>query len=153
MRRLAGSHAGPVVTLLVALAFGGYTLASLSLGRATQPGPGLWPLIVSVAVAVMSLVLLVTRSDSGDYEAFSGRIRVVGLAVAVTACFIVAFATLGFTIPGFALLVVWLRFFGKESWRLTLTVAALATVAFDAVFVFLLAVPFPDDILFFLLPG
>src|SRR5262249_55055333 len=70
-------HAGPVSQVAAALtalavgvagAIGSY---ALGLGRLTQPGPGLWPFVISVVIVVLSAVLVVTGRKLEDTERFS----------------------------------------------------------------------------------
>jgi len=147
------ARAVAVAPLLVGLFFGGYALGSLPVGSVTRPGPGLWPIVVSAVVVVMSLLLVFTERTGRDYEPFTARIRQVAAAIAVTSCFVWAFTQAGLVLPALAFLVVWLRFFGKESWRTTFVVAVLTTAVFHLLFVTLLAVPLPEDVVFVLIPG
>jgi putative tricarboxylic transport membrane protein len=139
--------------LLVAAGFGAYALATLPLGTPTRPGPGLWPVVVSAVVVALSLLAMLTGRAGEGAAPITRRVRQVAAAVAVTAVFVWAFTWLGLVLPALAFLVVWLRWFGRESWRTTMVVAVLTTVAFHVLFVTLLAVPLPEDVLSPLLPG
>lgn len=136
---------------IVPLALGICALAyayTLSLGGLTNPGPGLWPFLISVAIILFSITLLVTESGAEDYERFTRGIRTIALGIVSLAAFVLLFALIGFIVPGFLTFVFWLRFIGGESWRLTLIVASLSTAAFYLVFAVLLSVPFPTDPIF-----
>lgn len=146
------ARAVAVAPLLLAAGFGAHAIATLPLGTPTRPGPGLWPVVVSAAVvALSSLAMLSDRAGEGATP-FTPRVRHVAAAVAVTAVFVWAFTWFGLVLPALAFLIVWLRWFGKESWRTTLVVAVLTTIAFYVLFVTLLAVPLPLDVLSPLLP-
>lgn len=142
---------------LVALAVGVFFMVSayqlsFSLPMQPGPGPGAWPFLVSaVMVASSTIVLLTDRGE--DYERFTGRVGVIGLGLASLAVFIVAFAFLGFILPGFLTLAFWLRFLGGESWRTTLLLSVLFTAIFYVLFVPLLGVPFPRDVVAILWGG
>jgi putative tricarboxylic transport membrane protein len=120
---------------------------SLSLGRITNPGPGLWPFVVSAVIVLASLVLLVTERDGSEYERFTSRTWLVAAGVVSTALFIFLFQWFGFMAPAFLTLVFWLKALGKESWKLTLSVAVVVTVGFYLLFATLLRIPFPESVL------
>lgn len=119
---------------------------ALSLGELTQPGPGLWPFLVACLLTGTAAVLLVV-DDPADYEAWTGgTARIVGGLVGL-AVFILAFEAIGFVLPAFVMLLVWLRVFGGESWRWALSLAVLGSVGMHLLFVEALGVPFPDGVL------
>jgi len=142
-------HAGPwsqqgaaVVTGLIGVA-GLIGSLKLGLGELTQPGPGLWPFVVSVVITVLSVVLALTGRHGTDTEQFS-RSSVL-TAVAVLTLILLAFALplIGFEIPSLLLTFVWLRFLGKESWRSSIAISVGTVVAFYVLFVLLLQIPLP----------
>lgn len=136
---------GPLVVLAVGAgalvgAFG------LSLGTLTAPGPGLWPFIVALLLTGTALVLVVV-DDPADYERWtSGTARIVG-GLAGLALFVVAFDAIGFLLPAFLMLLLWLRVFGRESWPWSVGLAVLGSVGMWLLFDTALGVPFPDDVM------
>jgi putative tricarboxylic transport membrane protein len=50
---------------------------------------------------------------------------------------------IGFEIPAAVLCFVWLRFLGRESWRMSIITSLAVVVGFYLVFVAALAVPIP----------
>jgi hypothetical protein len=147
----AGGPAYQTVGALVGIAIGlgGAVFAyDYGLGSLHKPGPGLWPFVVSVVIAALSVILLVVGRGLTDSEAFtrSSALPVIG---AVT---FVAFGLLmpltGFEIPALALCVIWLRFLGGESWRNTLVISVLTTAAFYLLFLYGLRIPLPHLISF-----
>jgi putative tricarboxylic transport membrane protein len=140
---------------IVALAVSVFFVASayqLSLGSLTEPRPGLWPFLVGLVMAASSVALFFT-DDREDYQRFTGRFRFIIFGLLSLAAFIVAFAFLGFILPGFLIFVFWLRFLGEEPWGRALGLAALFTALFYVLFVLLLGVPFPDDVVAMLWGG
>ncbi len=118
----------------------------LSLGELNSPGPGLWPFMVAGLLTLTALILLVI-DDPDDYEPFSrGAVGIV-LGLVSLGVFIVLFQEIGFLVPAVLMLLVWLRLFAREPWRLAVPLAVIGAVAFHLVFVEALGVPFPDDIL------
>ncbi len=147
----------------------------LGLGSLRHPGPGLWPMLISCGLLAAATVGLLTSShrlgrtrtdaseeraaeprastgevsrDAGDMEQAKPR-GWPDLVVAVLSllAFIVAFEKLGMLLPTLALLVLWLRFLGRESWPHTIAIAIGITVSIWVVFVRLLALPLPPDTL------
>ena len=135
---------------LVLLLFGAWAMLrarDLSLGELSAPGPGLWPFIVA-GLLTLTAALLLFIDDPEDYEPFTrGTVGIV-LGLISLGVFIVLFQEIGFVVPAFLMLVVWLRLFAQEPWRWTLPLAVGGAVGFHLVFVEALGVPFPDDILF-----
>ena len=50
---------------------------------------------------------------------------------------------IGFEVPSLVLMVIWLRFLGGESWRMTAVVSVVTVAAFYALFVLALSIPLP----------
>lgn len=144
-----GPHTGryrlvPVVLLVTGIAavIGSWRLG---LGELTNPGPGLWPLVVSMAVTITAGILTVIP-DTEAYEKWTRRTTLLAGGVLSLVVFILLFTAIGFIVPAFLLLLLWLRVFGEESWRLALTLALGGTAVFYVGFAVLLGVPFPDDV-------
>jgi hypothetical protein len=128
----------------IAIGVGGAALAySYGLGSLHEPGPGLWPFVVSVLIATLSALLLVVGRGLDDSESFT-RSSVLAAVGAIT---FVAFGLLmpltGFEIPAVLLCVVWLRFLGGESWRNTAVISVLTTAVFYFLFLYGLRIPLP----------
>ncbi|BDY28490.1 tripartite tricarboxylate transporter TctB family protein [Mycolicibacterium mageritense] len=134
---------GIVVGLGAAVLAHGYGLGSLR-----EPGPGLWPFVVSVVITVLSVLLLVIGRGLTDAEKFT-RASVLAAVGAVT---FIAFGALmpliGFELPGLALCVIWLRFLGGESWRSTAVISVVTTIVFYVLFLYGLRIPLPHLISF-----
>lgn len=133
----------------IAIGLGGAVLAwGYGLGSPAEPGPGLWPFLVSVVIAVLSAILLVVGRGLGDSEAFT---RSSWLPVAGIVTF-VAFGLLlpltGFEIPALVLSVIWLRFLGGESWRNTAVISVVTVAVFYVLFLYGLRIPLPHLISF-----
>ena len=142
----AGGPTYQVVAALVSLAVGlvGAVLAQgYGLGSLSRPGPGLWPMVVSVVIVVLSLALLLVGRGLDDSEQFSRAsvLPLVGVATFIALAFLIP--TLGFELPALGLCVVWLRFLGGESWRSTIVVSLGTVAAFYALFLYGLRIPLP----------
>jgi putative tricarboxylic transport membrane protein len=135
-----------IVGALVGLAigFGGAIMSwRYGLGNLQEPGPGMWPFIVSVVIAVLSGLLLLVGRGLNDSEAFS-RSSVLPIAgIATFILFAVLLPVTGFEIPALVLCVVWLKFLGGESWRSTVLVSVGTVTAFYLLFLYGLRIPLP----------
>lgn len=67
-------------------------------------------------------------------------------AVASLTVFIVVFKMAGFLLPAVLMLILWLRVFGRESWRSTITLALAGPATLFVIFDQLLGLPFPNDL-------
>jgi putative tricarboxylic transport membrane protein len=149
----AGPHeapaAGPVANLVTAgclVALGVAALAAsfgLGVGSAAAPGSGTWPMLVSLTLSVLAVVLAAFARRTRDAERFGRPCLIVAAVVAGMAVFTALLGTVGFEIPSFVLLLAWMRFLGRESWRLSLIVSAAIVAAFYALFVGALNVSLP----------
>lgn len=133
---------GPVVALL----FGIYALVKsyrLSLGELTNPGPGLWPFMVSMLITAVAAILLVI-DDPDDYESWTrGSLLILGGLLSL-GVFIALFKVLGFLIPAVLMLLLWLKVFGEEPWRWAVPLAFGGALLLHLLFVEALGVPFPE---------
>ena len=138
----------PRVIPIVLLAIGvGAVVGALqlSLGQLNKPGPGLWPFIVGVFLAVMAVVLFVVQ-DSSECERWNRRALGIAGGLASLGIFIVLFQSIGFLIPAFLMLALWLKIFGEEPWKLAVPLALAGAVTMHFLFVVALGVPFPKDV-------
>lgn len=142
----SGGPAYQIVGALVgaAIGIGGAVLSfGYGLGSLREPGPGLWPFVVSVLIAALSVVLLVVGRGLTDSEAFtrSSVLPVVGIVTFVA--FGLMLPLTGFEIPALLLCVIWLRFLGRESWRNTVVISLVTVTAFYLLFLYGLSIPLP----------
>lgn len=136
---------GPLVVFLLGL-YGAVTAWGLDVGELSAPGPGLWPFLVSLVIMVTGAILFFLDHPS-QYESWGrGSVRIFGGLLSL-GVFIVLFEAFGFFLPGVAMLLIWLRLLGDESWSWTLPLALIGPVVMYLIFVEALAVPFPEDVL------
>ena len=150
-RPVAGGPAYQTVGALVGIAVGvgGAVLAyGYGLGSLREPGPGLWPFVVSVLIAALSVILLVVGRGLTDSEAFTRSIVLPVIGAVTFVAFGLLMPLTGFEIPALALCVIWLRFLGGESWRNTIVISVLTTAAFYFLFLYGLRIPLPHLIAF-----
>lgn len=136
---------GPLLPLLVGL-YAMYESFNLSLGELRNPGPGLWPFIVATVVVGTAAALLFI-DHPGDYETWTrGTLTIVGGLVSL-GIFILLFAAIGFLVPAVLMLLLWLRLFAQEPWKLAVPLALGGALGLYLVFSTALGVPFPDGVL------
>ena len=142
-------HAGPVsnvVTAVVAVALAvAAIVGSLGLGVGTpgQPGAGTWPLLISVALLLLSIAAAVLARHATDAERFTRASWLVLAGLATMIFFVSVIGLIGFEIPAALLTFIWLRYLGGESWRLSIVTSIAVVVAFYAIFVGALSVRIP----------
>ncbi|GAA1725309.1 tripartite tricarboxylate transporter TctB family protein [Aeromicrobium alkaliterrae] len=133
--------AGPVTNIatgaLVALlgVAGVIGSRSLGLGSASQPGPGTWPLVISVGLILLGLLLVVRARTAGFGEKFSVDSWRVASGLASMIAFTLLIGNIGFEIPAALLAFFWLKVLGNEGWRSSLIGAVLMPVVFYLIFV------------------
>jgi len=146
-RRSTTSVIAALVPLLLGL-YAGWSAYGQGLGSLGDPGPGLWPLIVSVILILASVALLVVPDPLAVPERFGHGALIALLGAVTLVVYAYLFEIVGFEVPTVLLLVVWLKFLGEESWRLTALVSVLATAAFYLIFITALGVSLPHLIAF-----
>lgn len=119
----------------------GFGARDLGVGSLTDPGPGLWPLVVSAVLAITGAVVAVRPGD--DAEAIGRDAWTVVVACVTLVAYTAVIRVVGFELPTIALLAVWMRVFGGEPWRTTVAVSVGVTVVVYLVFILALGVALP----------
>ncbi|MHC1761299.1 MAG: tripartite tricarboxylate transporter TctB family protein [Negativicutes bacterium] len=124
-----------------------YNSYELGLGRLTRPGAGLWPFILSAIMIVASIVVLIQNFRCDDREKFSSEAKNVLYGILSIIGYIFLFDTIGLVISSFFLLIIWIRFLGKEPWKLAFLVSTAVTSSLYLLFVAWLNIPLPESLL------
>ncbi|PSK86215.1 tripartite tricarboxylate transporter TctB family protein [Murinocardiopsis flavida] len=141
--------AGTTANLVVALVITAVGVAgaagswSLGLGSAAAPSAGTWPFLTSIAITCLGVALGALARRTDDAEALSPATWRIAAGVATMVGFVALISVIGFEIPSLLLALVWLRFLGRESWRLSIATSFGIVAAFYAIFVGALAIPIP----------
>lgn len=136
-----------LVSLVIVLIGAVILMMSLQLpvGTFEAPGAGMWPVLVSAALMIGAAVIMFTERDGSDYEPLTKRSFVSLGGFVWIGLFVVMFANIGFTLASLIFSIVWLRFFAKESWKLSIIATLGFTIAFVVIFAVALNVPLPHD--------
>ena len=120
-------------------------VGSMALGVSSpgEPGSGTWPLLIGVALLVLSVALAFQARRTTDAERFTRASWPVLAGLATMILFVFVIGVIGFEIPAALLTFVWLRYLGGESWRLSIVISIAVVVAFYAIFVGALSVRIP----------
>lgn len=147
---MSGARARSLVVGLVGLAVGVAVVVhgrSIGMGEWRSPGPGTWPVVVGVLLCVVSVAVMLRPIEVLPEQRFNPQsVRVLPGMISLYV-FVWAFSVAGLVVPGFLLLVLWLRGLGRVGWLTTLVVSAVTTLVLQYLFVSMLGVPFPDDLI------
>lgn len=141
--------AGPIANIVVAIVIaaigiGGIYLAlDMGIGSPSSPSSGLWPLMIGVVLVALSVAMAVLSRRFQDGEKFSPASLQVLIGVATMIGFVLLIGRIGFELPALVLMFIWLRFMGKETWRMSITLSIGTVAAFYLIFVVALGVPVP----------
>jgi putative tricarboxylic transport membrane protein len=137
---------GNATIAVVVIALGVAAVAGsveLGVGAAREPRAGTWPLLVGGVLVVLGIGLLAVARRTTDAERFTRGSWLVLAGLASMAGFVAVIEQVGFEIPAVLLCFGWLRFLGRESWRLSILTSVGTVAGFYLVFVAALAVPIP----------
>lgn len=150
MRRVYQATGLVLLAIAVALIYGA---SSMQYYSSLGPGPGFFPLWLSVALAGLSIIMIVQASfgaaDSmpADYwPDRAGVLRVVGLVLALAGA-VAGLERLGFAITIFLMNVFALRLLGQKSLLATLIISTVASFGVYYFFTKWLSVPLPAGLL------
>jgi putative tricarboxylic transport membrane protein len=145
--RVQSVVAGAIPVLLGAVA--AWLSFGLNIGSLTEPGPGLWPLIVAGLLVASGIgIIAVTAKTRRDTEAFTRGTIAVLAAAGGLAVYASLYEIVGFEVPTVLLLLAWLRFLSRESWLMSAILAVAVTAVAYALFIIGLNVPLPHLIAF-----
>jgi putative tricarboxylic transport membrane protein len=124
----------------------------LKMGTARHPGPGFFPMLLSLALIALSLALIFQhwRKDDKPAPFWPERTWVrptLGVALLVAYSFIVGF--IGFFITTFLFILLWMWIIERLKWKVMLSISAGTTAVLWLIFVYFLDVPMPTGFLTF----
>ena len=110
------------------------------------PGPGLWPIVVSIvmlacAALLMFKTLKMKPEDNTDVVLWNADTRRVYISMLILLIYTVILETVGFLLSTVAMLFIFIQWFSKKKWFISLAISAAVTMVIYSVFKFVLNVP------------
>lgn len=134
---LTGASAASILAVILVQSLG------LSMGKLTEPGPGLWPFLVAAAGEVFALTILANGLLRHGVRRLKGLPRDPSLGLVSFAIYVFLLERIGYFLPTLGLLLFWLFYLGRENSLVSLTTAVALTMAYYFVFVVWLQIPLP----------
>jgi cellulose synthase/poly-beta-1,6-N-acetylglucosamine synthase-like glycosyltransferase len=125
-----------------------------SMGTIDNPGPGFLPMLLGIAIALMSIALSIrvwSQAKAKDASASwpeRGALVKISLVFIVLILFTALLEITGYMINSFVLFLILLRPVGKQKWVTTLFISVGATVGSYLLFDWWLMLPLPRGIWF-----
>lgn len=118
-------------------------------GSLRQPGPGLYPFFIGVAIAVFSLFILISELRSGTGEPVLDKegARTLALMTLTFCLWIVAMPLLGYVIVSLLATYAFCKIMKLEGWWKPLAVSAGTALSIYALFDYWLYIDLPRGIL------
>ena len=110
------------------------------------PGPGLWPIVISVVLLACTAILLyrtlkMPPEKNSKIELWTTGTRRVYLAMGILVVYLLVLPFLGFIISTFVLELIFIQWFAKKNPIITVVISAAITMVIYCAFRFLLNVP------------
>jgi len=136
------------VMAILMLIFGIFYLngaRKLSFGNLVEPGPGWYPMILSIALLTMAAVLLVTSMRQHMvWGSVINRIWVIGL---ILMCTVLVYEPLGYILTMFLMMFITLRVLGTRNWFTLILLSAILSGGTYWLFAIVFFVPLPQGIM------
>jgi putative tricarboxylic transport membrane protein len=147
MKKGAVFNPSSVMAMLL-LIFGIFYLngaRKLSFGNLAEPGPGWYPIILSIALLTMGTVLLVTSMRQRMvWGSVINRIVVIAL---ILLCTVLVYEPLGYILTMFLMMFISLRVLGTRNWITLILLSAILSGGTYWLFAIVFFVPLPQGIL------
>ncbi len=129
-----------------------YESTHLSLWSGKKPGPGLFPLFLGIALALLSLVFIFVkgfrqRKEAIASEANPGNKKRILLALGILISYAIVLPFLGFVISSFFLIFFLFSLSYPGKWIVSGTASVLVSLTFYVIFQILLKIQLPRGIL------
>jgi putative tricarboxylic transport membrane protein len=126
---------------------GAWSSTYLSMGKFRHPGPGFLPFGLSIALALLSLVLIFGnwKKNEAPVPFWPRRtwLRPL-LGVAILILYALVVNLLGFLITTFIFLIIWMWLIEHLRWRIIISISIGTTAALYLIFSLFLEVPLPQ---------
>ena len=136
---------------VIAIASGYPTAADYGTG---VPGPGLWPIVISVAILICAALLMLRSlkmesEDDTEIALWTPGTKRVYITMIILVIYAIILEPLGFLLATTAMQFVFIQWFAKKKWYITLIISAVVSVVVYLAFNYLLNVPLDFGLLAF----
>ena len=136
---------------VIAIASGYPTAADYGTG---VPGPGLWPIVISVAILICAALLMLRSlrmksEDDTEIALWTPGTKRVYITMIILVIYAILLEPLGFLLATTAMQFVFIQWFAKKKWYITLIISAVVSVVVYLAFSYLLNVPLDFGLLAF----
>ena len=136
---------------VIAIASGYPTAADYGTG---VPGPGLWPIVISVAILICAALLMLRSlkmksEDDTEIALWTPGTKRVYITMIILVIYAILLEPLGFLLATTAMQFVFIQWFAKKKWYITLIISAVVSVVVYLAFNYLLNVPLDFGLLAF----
>jgi putative tricarboxylic transport membrane protein len=142
---------GGILWLLFGVIVGGVSLMDLGLGSSSHPGPGLFPFLIGIIMALVAVVLiamaLASRKKDATFNERPSFSRNIPLTLAVLCVYALVLEYLGYLISTSILLLYLFKIASSINWRMSLLMAVVVMAVSYYFFVVLLQSQLPNGIL------
>jgi len=123
-----------------------WSSTSLSMGKASRPGPGFLPFGLALILSILAIALILENRKKGESAAPFWPERtwlrpLLGVAIFLLYAFVLGI--LGFIPTTFLFLVVWMGAIERIRWFTLLTISIAVTAVLFFIFEYFLEVPLP----------
>ena len=111
------------------------------------PGPGLWPIVISgvmlVCAALLMFKTLKMKPEDDDTEVilWSADTRRVYISMLILLIYTIILEPVGFILSTIAMLLIFIQWFSKKKWYMSLIISAALSLGIYSIFKFVLNVP------------
>ena len=123
-----------------------WSSTSLSMGKASRPGPGFLPFGLALILSILAIALILENRKKGESAAAFWPERtwlrpLLGVAIFLLYAFVLGI--LGFIPTTFLFLIVWMGVIERIRWFTLLTISIAVTAVLFFIFEYFLEVPLP----------
>lgn len=123
---------------------------NLSMGSPKKPGPGFFPFLLAIVLALFSFALIfqnwVRDKSPLPFWQKGGWLRPL-LGLIILTGYAIIMNSLGFLISTFSFLLIWMAVIERLSWKRIIMVSIATTITLYLIFGLLLDVPLPKGLL------
>lgn len=134
-----GGRVGPLIVAVIAIVFAAESM-KLSAGTFAEPGPAMWPLIISGLTFLLSVVAATLRPDIPALIRRSGLFR-IAIYLAGFLAIVILYQPLGFILSSAIFCLASLKLAANEKWFTSITLTIIAPIVVYVIFGIFLELP------------